>query len=116
MTIEKLTQIQIEKVVKVLYQARTDAQVKLRFGARKRDKLAAALKSGLDIDVTDCRYKWLKESRDVLIDALGQQALKFNLANKHDMCSVKDLIDVLHSTLQLLKAKEAEPLKDDKQP
>lgn len=101
---QNLTNQQISKIVEIITLARTDQQVKLRFGVRKRERLAAEVKAGL-VGPADYRYLWIKSARDAILDTLTQQAKLFNRANLHDCCSVQDLVDILHSAEALLKAK-----------
>ena len=94
---------QINAVVQILTKARTDQQVKLRFGARKRMQLAKDIKDGT-IDTADYRYQWVKQARNSIIDTLGAQAESFNAKYPHDSISVNDFIDVLNSVLMQIQA------------
>ena len=94
---------QIASTVAIIHKARTDQQVKLRFGVRKRSALAVAIKAGT-IDPEDYRYKWIKSARDSVIDSLGVSAEAFNARHPHDSISVNDFIDVLNSVLLQIKA------------
>lgn len=94
---------QIAAVVKIITKARTDQQVKLRFGARKRTQLAKDIKDGT-INTSDYRYLWVKEARNAIIDSLGASAEAFNAKYPHDSISVNDFIDVLNSVLLQIQA------------
>lgn len=94
---------QTQAVVRILTKARTDQQVKLRFGARKRIQLSKDIKEGT-IDTNDYRYQWVKESRNAIIDTLGTSAEQFNAKYPHDCISVNDFIDVLNSVLLQIQA------------
>lgn len=104
-----LSRAQIAKVVEILFHARTDPQVKLRFGARKRERLSAALKAGGKINTDDYRYKWLKDTRSMLLAVLEKQAVALNTQAPWDQASVGDLVDCAQAVIYLLKAKMDEP-------
>lgn len=94
---------QIASTISIIHKARTDQQVKLRFGVRKRHQLAKDIKNNT-VDPEDYRYKWIKSARDSVIDALGASAEQFNAKYPHDSISVNDFIDVLNSVLLQINA------------
>lgn len=98
-----LTPAQIQSVVSVIYKARTDQQVKLRFGIRKRTKMIETIGTP-DLDKEDYRYKWLTTTRNAVIEFLGNKAKEFGINFPHDAVSVKDLSDVVESVVFLLKS------------
>jgi hypothetical protein len=102
-----LTSEQIQTAVSVIYRARTDEQVKLRFGTRQRSRMLE-LMSAKDESYKDMyRYRWLKESRNKLVEYLSKElATEFNRTYKHDAISIADLIDVAESIVLLLKANQ----------
>lgn len=99
----KLTPAQVSFAVEVLYKARTDKQVKLRFGARKRDALVQAYATDR-VNKEDYRYVWIKEARNRIVQILGQEGERLNKEHPYDYASVGDFIDILESALLLLKA------------
>jgi hypothetical protein len=102
-TMKPLTHEQIQGVVSVIYKARTDKQVKLRFGLRQRQAMMDAIKNNKP-DTSDYRYRWIAEVRNEIIRLLGSEADRFNAKYPHDSISVQDFIDVIDSTSILLKA------------
>lgn len=96
------TKEQLQSIVSVLYKARTDKQVKLRFGLRQRQNMLDSIRNNTHTDLY--RYRWLVETRTEIIKMLGENAEKFNARYRHDSMSVQDFIDILESTLLLLKA------------
>lgn len=88
-------------IAELIHHVRTDQQIKLRFGANKRQEIKAALEAGTPPD--HYRLRWLYNTRDELAKWLSAQAKEFNRQYPHDACSVSDLIDVCSSTLILLR-------------
>jgi hypothetical protein len=103
-----MNQAQIQKVVEILISARMDQQVKLRFGLRKRDAMAVALRAGGTFDDSNYRYKWLKETRDKLIELVQAEGKQFDKDHPHDAVSLQDYIDALNSGILLIRARQAE--------
>ena len=99
----QLTQKQIETTVSIIYKARTDTMVKLRFGARRRQSIIEAMKANDESYKTDYRYMWLKEARNQLVQSLGDLAKQFQAKNPHDIISVTDMVDVAEALLVVLK-------------
>lgn len=102
---------QINAAVQILTKARTDQQVKLRFGARKRHRMATALNGGV-IDKDDYRYQWIKQSRDLVIRTLGESAERFNEKYPFDCISVSDFLDVLNSAILAIRSQQEESAKE----
>lgn len=88
----------IVRACKVIVSARTNRDVRLRFGARKRAELLEQLRVG-DLDKNDYRYQWLKASKTRVIAMLGDLASEFSLRYPHDAASLDDLIDIVESVL-----------------
>ena len=102
---ETLKPAQIQKVVEILTSARMDKQVKLRFGYRRRDELAANIKANT-VPEGDYRYLWLKNTRDELLKILGERGEAFNKQYTYDCISLQDFIDALNSAVLLVKARQ----------
>lgn len=94
---------QISAVVQILTKARTDKQVKLRFGFRQRVQLVEAIRNN-SVDKDSYRYRWISEARNNVIKTLGESADKFNKEHTHDAISVQDFMDVIESVLLVLRA------------
>lgn len=101
-----LTSQQIQAAVSVIYKARTDSQVKLRFGSRHRAGIIEKMGAQDDSFKDDYRYRWLKETRNRLVQELANAAKEFQTINKHDIISVNDMIDVAESLLSVLKSNQ----------
>jgi hypothetical protein len=101
-----LKPVQIAKVVEILTSARMDKQVKLRFGYRRRDELAANIKAET-VPAGDYRYGWLKDTRDAVVKLLGEKGEEFNKSYPFDCISLQDFTDVLNSATLLVKARQA---------
>lgn len=78
-----------------------DKDRRLRVSAEIRTTLGDALARG----ETPVHYRidWLRASSERVNDLLQQLALEFNQAHPADMCSVADLMDVLHNSLHRIK-------------
>lgn len=97
-----LTASQISNVVAILYKARTDQQVKLRFGARKRLAILKAIRDET-VNKDDYRYQWIKTTRDKILKLLSVESAAFNQTYGHDAISLEDMVDVAESVAILLR-------------
>lgn len=102
-----LTPAQTEAAVSVIYKARTDNAVKLRFGFRKRQALSDAFAANT-LDREDYRYKWLKHTRNQVVEFLKARSDEFNAAHPYDRISLHDFIDVADSLAALLRGQLGE--------
>jgi hypothetical protein len=91
---------------RLLKHVRTSQEVKLRYGAMKRQELRDKLNSKEPIE--GYRADWLKAARDEMVQALGEVARKFNAKYPHDCCSVADLGDVISSVAYYLRKAQAD--------
>lgn len=98
-----MTEAQTKAAVAVIFKARTDQFVKLRFGFRKRQALSDAFANNT-LDKEDYRYKWLKHTRNQLVEFLRQKSEEFNTEYPHDKISLHDFVDVAESLVLVLKS------------
>lgn len=82
-----------------------DKQVKLRFGYKRRDELAANIKANT-VPEGDYRYAWLKNTRDEIVKMLGEKGEEFNKQYPYDCISLQDFTDALNSATLLVKARQ----------
>jgi hypothetical protein len=89
----------IDAALKVIHKARTDQQVKLRFGTRQRQRVF--LEGTIDRD--HYRYKWVVDTRTEMVKLLGQAAKDFAAKHPYDCISLQDFLDVSESLLKVLR-------------
>lgn len=98
---------QIKAVTEVLYKARTDQQVKLRFGVRNRLELVAAIRNGKSEDyASHPRFQWVKNTKDAAIQLMNEKSKEYALTRPHDAISLQDMIDCAEALLNTLRAIE----------
>lgn len=97
------TDEQLRATAAILHRIVTDAQVKLQWGAQKREELKVSLAKG-ENPVT-YRSEWMRETKARIVEALLESSNSFNRTYKHDRISVQDMIDVLVYTIGTLAAK-----------
>ena len=98
-----LTEEKINAVVSTLYKARTDSDVKLRHGARRRLEIVDKVREGDDSFKDDYRYQWLKQTRNNLFALLIAEAKLYAAKYPHDMISTQDTVDVAEALLMFVK-------------
>lgn len=100
---------QLDGIINVLYKARTDHQVRLRFGVRHRHGLIEAIQAA-DPKATEPadyikhpRYQWVKSTRELLLNTMGEQAKNYTKDRPYDAISLADMTDVVEGMLMWLK-------------
>ncbi len=99
---------QIDKVIGVLYKARTEYQVRLRYGLRHRQRLIETIQAHQPTDdpapyLRHPRYVWVKETREALLNLMGERAKAYSQARPHDAISVADMTDTVEGMMMWLQ-------------
>lgn len=91
----------IEFILDVMKRVATSQTVRLQNGARMRDEIRQAIQRGER--PKGYRVAWLQESGYEVIKTLTKIAKQFDKEHPQDKASVQDLMDVLSTTMFLLK-------------
>ena len=98
-----MKQSNIDKIAEILWAARTDDQVRLRYASRIRANIRERLSRGDETVVSHYRYLWLKETRDAIINILDSSREIFANQHPYDQISIQDYFDVLTATSNIIK-------------
>ena len=84
-----------------LYGTVTNSQLKVDFGSRLREANRKMLEDGITPE--NYRMEYLKEARLECIDLLQKMSVDFGGRYMHDSLSVQDFVDILNSTVYMLR-------------
>lgn len=100
---------QLDGIINVLYKARTDQQVRLRFGVKHRVGLVEAINAADPKSQEPAaylqhpRYQWVKKTREAVLELMGAKAKEYSAERPFDAISLADMEDVTEGVLMWLK-------------